>query len=407
MISLLARLFIKQSGDEQAVRKAYGILCGAVGIGFNVLLFIGKFFAGTLAGSIAITADAFNNLSDAGSSFVTLLGFQMAGQKPDSEHPFGHGRIEYLSGLAVSMLILLMGVELAKSSLQKILHPEPVDSSPVVIAILCVSIAVKLYMFSYNRRLGRKLNSSAMEATSMDSLSDSAATLAVLIATLVGHFTGLMIDGWCGILVAAFILWSGFNAAKDTLDPLLGTPPTREFVTQIRDIVMAHKSILGIHDLIVHDYGPGRVMISVHAEVSASENVLELHDEIDNVEKELREKLGCEAVIHMDPIVTDDGITEETRQRVAALVHCIDDEINIHDFRMVVGPTHTNVIFDAVVPFKFRLTDAEVREKIEAAVRALDGNYYAVVNVERPYTYEKTGNAERRSRSFLCMPLTK
>jgi len=386
VISLLARLFIKQSGDEQAVRKAYGILCGAVGIGFNVLLFIGKFFAGTLAGSIAITADAFNNLSDAGSSFVTLLGFQMAGQKPDSEHPFGHGRIEYLSGLAVSMLILLMGVELAKSSLQKILHPEPVDSSPVVIAILCVSIAVKLYMFSYNRRLGRKLNSSAMEATSMDSLSDSAATLAVLIATLVGHFTGLMIDGWCGILVAAFILWSGFNAAKDTLDPLLGTPPTHEFVTQIRDIVMAHKSILGIHDLIVHDYGPGRVMISVHAEVSASENVLELHDEIDNVEKELREKLGCEAVIHMDPIVTDDGITEETRQRVAALVHCIDDEINIHDFRMVVGPTHTNVIFDAVVPFKFRLTDAEVREKIEAAVRALDGNYYAVVNVERPYT---------------------
>ena len=386
MISLLARLFIKQSGDEQAVRKAYGILCGAVGIGFNVLLFIGKFFAGTLAGSIAITADAFNNLSDAGSSFVTLLGFQMAGQKPDSEHPFGHGRIEYLSGLAVSMLILLMGVELAKSSLQKIRHPEPVDSSPVVIAILCVSIAVKLYMFSYNRRLGRKLNSSAMEAISMDSLSDSAATLAVLIATLVGHFTGLMIDGWCGILVAAFILWSGFNAAKDTLDPLLGTPPTREFVTQIRDIVMAHKSILGIHDLIVHDYGPGRVMISVHAEVSASENVLELHDEIDNVEKELREKLGCEAVIHMDPIVTDDGITEETRQRVAALVHCIDDEINIHDFRMVVGPTHTNVIFDAVVPFKFRLTDAEVREKIEAAVRALDGNYYAVVNVERPYT---------------------
>ena len=386
MISLLARLFIKQSGDEQAVRKAYGILCGAVGIGFNVLLFIGKFFAGTLAGSIAITADAFNNLSDAGSSFVTLLGFQMAGQKPDSEHPFGHGRIEYLSGLAVSMLILLMGVELAKSSLQKILHPEPVDSSPVVIAILCVSIAVKLYMFSYNRRLGRKLNSSAMEATSMDSLSDSAATLAVLIATLVGHFTGLMIDGWCGILVAAFILWSGFNAAKDTLDPLLGTPPTREFVTQIRDIVMAHKSILGIHDLIVHDYGPGRVMISVHAEVSASENVLELHDEIDNVEKELREKLGCEAVIHMDPIVTDDGVTKETRERVAALVHCIDDEISIHDFRMVAGPSHTNVIFDAVVPYGFRLTDSEVEEKIKSAVRTLDGNYFAVVKVERSYT---------------------
>ena len=387
MISLLARQFLKTEGrDEAALRKEYGILCGAVGIALNVLLFAGKFFAGTLSGSIAITADAFNNLSDAGSSFVTLLGFQLAGQKPDSDHPFGHGRIEYLSGLAVSMLILLMGFELAKSSLDKILHPAPVDSSWLVIAILCVSIAVKLYMSFYNRSLGKKLNAPAMLATAADSLSDSVATTAVLIATLVGRFSGLMIDGWCGILVAAFILWSGFNAAKDTIHPLLGTPPTREFVMQIRDIVMAHKSILGIHDLIVHDYGPGRVMISVHAEVSASENVLELHDEIDNVEKELREKLGCEAVIHMDPIVTDDGITEETRQRVAALVRCIDDEITIHDFRMVAGPTHTNVIFDAVVPFHFRLTDAEVREKIETAVRTLDGNYYAVVNVERPYT---------------------
>ena len=386
MIALLAKLFIKDNGGEQAVRKAYGILCGAVGIGFNVLLFIGKFFAGTLSGSIAITADAFNNLSDAGSSFVTLLGFQLAGQKPDSDHPFGHGRIEYLSGLAVSMLILLMGFELAKSSLDKILHPAPVDSSWLVIAILCVSIAVKLYMSFYNRSLGKKLNAPAMLATAADSLSDSVATTAVLIATLVGRFSGLMIDGWCGILVAAFILWSGFNAAKDTINPLLGTPPTHEFVDQIKHLVMAHPAIIGIHDLIVHDYGPGRVMISLHAEVSASENVLELHDEIDNVESELREKLGCEAVIHMDPIVTDDGITEETRERVAALVHCIDDAINIHDFRMVAGPSHTNVIFDAVVPYGFRLTDSEVEEKIKTAVRTLDGNYFAVVKVERSYT---------------------
>ena len=387
MISFLARLFIKTEGKSQAaVRKAYGILCGAVGIGFNVLLFLGKFFAGTLTGSIAITADAFNNLSDAGSSFVTLLGFQLAGQKPDPEHPFGHGRIEYLSGLVVSVLILLMGLELARSSLDKILHPEPVDFSPLVVVILCVSIAVKLYMAFYNRRLGKKLNSSAMEATSADSLSDSAATTAVLVATLVGHFTGWMIDGWCGILVAAFILWSGFNAAKDTLDPLLGTPPTAEFVEEIRQIVMAHKTILGIHDLIVHDYGPGRVMISLHAEVSASENVMDLHDEIDNVESELKKKLGCEAVIHMDPIVTDDGITQETRKKVAALVRCIDNQISIHDFRMVAGPTHTNVIFDAVVPFGFRLSDSEVVEKIQAAVRTLDGNYFAVVTVDRSYT---------------------
>ena len=387
MISLLARLFVKTDGrDPAAVRKAYGILCGAVGIGFNVLLFLGKFFAGTIAGSIAITADAFNNLSDAGSSFVTMLGFQLAGQKPDSDHPFGHGRIEYLSGLAVSMLILLMGFELAKSSLDKILHPEPVDSSPLVIAILCVSIAVKLYMAFYNHRLGKQLNSAAMEATGADSLSDSVATSAVLLATLVGHFTGWMIDGWCGILVAAFILWSGFNAAKDTIDPLLGTPPTPEFVDEIKNLVMAHPAIVGIHDLIVHDYGPGRVMISLHAEVSASGNVLDLHDEIDNVESELREKLGCEAVIHMDPIVTDDGVTGETRKRVASLVHCIDDEINIHDFRMVAGPSHTNVIFDAVVPYGFRLTDSEVEEKIKTAVRTLDGNYFAVVKVERSYT---------------------
>ena len=387
MISLLARLFLKPEGrDEAALRKGYGMLCGAVGIGLNILLFAGKFFAGTIAGSIAITADAFNNLSDAGSSFVTLLGFQLAGQKPDSDHPFGHGRIEYLSGLAVSMLIILMGFELAKSSLDKILHPAPVDSSWLVIAILCVSICVKLYMAFYNRSLGKKLNAPAMLATAADSLSDSIATTAVLIATLVGRFSGLMIDGWCGILVAAFILWSGFNAAKDTVNPLLGTPPTHEFVDEIKNLVMAHPAIIGIHDLIVHDYGPGRVMISLHAEVSASENVLELHDEIDNVEKELREKLGCEAVIHMDPIVTDDGVTGETRERVAALVHCIDDEINIHDFRMVAGPSHTNVIFDAVVPYGFRLTDSEVEDKIKTAVRTLDGNYFAVVKVERSYT---------------------
>ena len=387
MISLLARLFLKPEGrDETALRKGYGILCGAVGIGLHILLFAGKFFAGTIAGSIAITADAFNNLSDAGSSFVTLLGFQLAGQKPDSDHPFGHGRIEYLSGLAVSMLIILMGFELAKSSLDKILHPAPVDSSWLVIAILCVSICVKLYMAFYNRSLGKKLNAPAMLATAADSLSDSIATTAVLIATLVGRFSGLMIDGWCGILVAAFILWSGFNAAKDTVNPLLGTPPTHEFVEQIKELVMAHPAIIGIHDLIVHDYGPGRVMISLHAEVSASGNVLDLHDEIDNVESELREKLGCEAVIHMDPIVTDDGVTGETRKRVASLVHCIDDEINIHDFRMVAGPSHTNVIFDAVVPYGFRLTDSEVEEKIKTAVRTLDGNYFAVVKVERSYT---------------------
>ncbi|MEG2175314.1 MAG: cation diffusion facilitator family transporter [Oscillibacter sp.] len=388
MISLLARIFIKDRDNIESlsVRRAYGVLCGATGIVLNILLFAGKFAAGTLSGSIAITADAFNNLSDAGSSFVTLLGFRLAGQKPDEDHPFGHGRMEYLSGLVVSLLILLMGLELAKFSVDKILHPMPVESSPLILAILAVSVAVKLYMFFYNKKLGKRLYSPAMEATALDSFSDCLATTAVFIATVVGQLTHLVIDGWCGILVALFILWSGFNAAKDTLDPLLGTAPTAEFVTRIRNLVMAHGEILGLHDLVVHDYGPGRTMISLHAEVSATGNVLHLHDEIDNVERELKEKLGCEAVIHMDPIVTDDGITEETRERVAALAKCIDDAISIHDFRMVTGPTHTNVIFDAVVPFHFRLSDLEVEKKIKTAVRTLDGNYFAVVKVEKSYT---------------------
>lgn len=387
MITLLSRLLIHPDGrDGAALRKAYGVLCGAVGIFLNALLFAGKLLAGTLAGSVAITADAFNNLSDAASSAITLLGFHLAGQKADAHHPFGHGRIEYLSGLGVAVLILLMGWELLQSSLTKILHPAPVTASPLVIAILCVSVGVKLYMAFYNWRLGKRLDSAAMRATATDSLCDSIATSAVLAATLIGHFTGKMIDGWAGALVAAFILWSGAKAAKETADPLLGTPPTREFVSRIRELVMAHPGIIGIHDLIVHDYGPGRVMISLHAEVPAGQDVLALHDEIDNVEKELREQLGCEAVIHMDPVVTDDGITEETRRRVADLVRCIDDDISIHDFRMVTGPTHTNVIFDAVVPYHFRLSDQQVAQKIRDAVRALDGSYYAVVQVERSYT---------------------
>ena len=387
MISLLARFFCKSDGKSPAqLRTAYGILCGAVGIGLNLLLFLGKFFAGTLSGSVAITADAFNNLSDAGSSVVTLLGFRIAAKAPDPGHPFGHGRAEYLSGLAVSMLILLMGVELAKESLNKILHPALVEFSWLVIGILAASICVKLYMAMYNRSLGKKLSAPALLAAAADSLGDCMSTSAVLVATLIGHYFQLPVDGWVGILVALFIFKGGIDAAKDTIDPLLGKPPTPEFVKEIENLVMAHKEISGIHDLVVHDYGPGRVMISLHAEVPANEDVLALHDEIDNVEKELREKLGCDAVIHMDPVVTDDGVTEETRRRVQTLIHCIDDAIDIHDFRMVAGPTHTNLIFDAVVPFGFRLTDQEVEQKIRSAVRALDGNYYAVVNVERSYT---------------------
>ncbi len=387
MIEFLARVFIRHRDtlSPSALRQAYGQLCGAVGIGLNLLLFAGKLFAGTISGSIAITADAFNNLSDAGSSVVTLLGFRLAGRKPDPEHPFGHGRMEYISGLAVAGLILLMGVELGKSSLKKILSPEEIVSSPLVLAILAVSVAVKLYMFYYNRSIGKKIKSAAMSATATDSLSDAVSTTAVLIATLVGQFTGLNIDGWVGLLVALFILFSAYKAAKETLSPLLGQTPDPEFVDRIEQIVLSYPEVLNIHDLIVHDYGPGRVMISLHAEVSADGDLLQLHDVIDNAEHRLKKELGCMAVIHMDPIITNDAHTDALRMAVAEKVKTIDPRLTIHDFRTVSGPTHTNLIFDVVVPYDVKLTADEVRRRIGALVKELDENYFAVVQVDNSY----------------------
>ena len=387
MIEFLARVFIRHRDglSPSALRQAYGQLCGAVGIGLNLLLFAGKLFAGTISGSIAITADAFNNLSDAGSSLVTLLGFRLAGRKPDPEHPFGHGRMEYISGLAVAGLILLMGVELGKSSLKKILSPEEIVSSPLVLAILAVSVAVKLYMFYYNRSIGRKIKSAAMSATATDSLSDAVSTTAVLIATLVGQFTGLNIDGWVGLLVALFILFSAYKAAKETLSPLLGQTPDPEFVDRIEQIVLSYPEVLNIHDLIVHDYGPGRMMISLHAEVSADGDLLQLHDVIDNAEHRLKKELGCMAVIHMDPIITNDAHTDALRMAVAEKVKSIDPRLTIHDFRTVPGSTHTNLIFDVVVPYDVKLTADEVRRRIGALVKELDENYFAVVQVDNSY----------------------
>ena len=387
MIHFLAKHLIKdhENISSPAVRRAYGILCGCVGIGLNLLLFVGKLLAGILSRSIAVTADAVNNLSDAGSSVVTLLGFKLAAQEPDQDHPFGHGRLEYISGLVVSMVILLMGVELGKTSLEKILHPEPVDFSPVVAVILCASILVKLYMVLYNRRIGKRIHSAAMAATAADSLSDCLATSAVLLGTLAGHFLDLHIDGWCGAAVALFILWSGFGAARETINPLLGQPPSPEFVEQIRSLVRAQPQIIGIHDLIVHDYGPGRRILSLHAEVPASGDILALHDVVDALEKQLNEKLGCLATIHMDPVVNDGGATTEARERVQAVVQVIDPGISIHDFRMVPGPTHTKLIFDAEVPYQCTLPDQEIRRRIQSAVQALDEAWSAVVEVEKSY----------------------
>lgn len=387
MVTLLAKWFIrnKDSLTEGQLRHKYGILCGALGVFLNIVLFAFKFFAGTLSGSIAITADAFNNLSDAGSSVVTLLGFKLANQKPDKEHPFGHGRMEYLSGLLVSMLIIYMGIELGKSSFSKILHPEEVVFSVVAVVILVASIAVKMYMGLYNRSVGKKINSAAMVATAADCFSDCLSTVAVLAATFVAHFAKIYIDGYVGLVVAVLIFIAGFRAAKETLSPLLGQAPEQDFVQEIYALVMKYEDVVGIHDLVVHDYGPGRRMISLHAEVPSHKDIMKLHDMVDNAEMELREKLNCEAVIHMDPIVTNDSITKETRERVALLVSAIDPEFTIHDFRMVAGPTHTNVIFDVVVPHGCKLSASEVEERVKKSVRALDGNYFAVIKVESSY----------------------
>ena len=388
MIELLARWFIphRDNTADGAVRRAYGTLCGAVGIGLNVLLFIGKFFAGQLSGSIAVTADAFNNLSDAGSSAVTLLGFRLAGKKPDPDHPFGHGRIEYISGLIVAGLILLMGVELAKSSFDKILHPEEVTFSALAVVILAVSVAVKLYMWHYNRRIGGKIRSAAMEATASDSLSDAAATSAVLLAMLIGRWTGLAVDGYVGMVVALFILFSAYKAAKETLSPLLGQAPDPELVQHIRDIVEEHDTVVGIHDLVVHDYGPGRQMVSLHAEVPASGDILQLHDVIDNIERELHEKLHVQAVIHMDPIVTDDETVDALRRQVAELVRQVEPRMTVHDLRVIRGTTHTNLVFDAVLPLDAAITPAEAGRRIREKVAELDGDNYAVVTVEHSFT---------------------
>ena len=385
MITLLSKIFIKGSDDisSPAVRKAYGMLCSIVGILLNILLFAGKYIAGTIAGSIAVTADAFNNLSDAGSSVITLLGFRMASKKPDPDHPFGHGRIEYLSGLAVSMIIIVVGVQLGLESIDKIRTPEAVDASLLPMLILAASICVKGYMFLYNRSVGRRINSPGMLATSMDSLTDSIATLVVLIGMLINRFTGVNIDGWAGAAVALFIIYSGFSAAKDTISPLLGSAPDPELVQRIVDIVMAYPEVL--HDLMVHDYGPGRLMVSLHAEVPGNGDIYELHDAIDTAEYELQKELGCTAVIHMDPVSTDDTKTGKMRDELKEAVDGLGYGITIHDFRIVDGPTHTNVIFDAVLPNDSPLTEDEAKSALETLVNSLWENCHPKVHIDRPF----------------------
>ena len=388
MITFMASLFIKDSKNykEPSVRQAYGVLSGAVGIGLNILLFFGKWLAGMISGSIAITADAFNNLSDAGSSIITLIGFRLSGQEPDPEHPFGHGRMEYISGLLVSVAILVMGFELIGSSIGKLRSPEPIESSALVFGILIASILVKLYMFFYNHSLSKKIESAAMKATSVDSLSDTVATTLVLIATLISKYTGLLLDGWFGILVGLFILYTGGSTLKETIDLLLGQPPKQEFIDEVKEIVLGHSMVHGVHDLIVHDYGPGRVMISLHAEVDVNGDIQDIHEQIDHIEHELQEKLHCSATIHMDPIVTDDKEVLAMKAKVEEMVHFLDESFSMHDFRMVKGSTRTNLIFDVEVPRKTSYTDNEIVNWLKERIHELPGSkYFAVSQIDHEY----------------------
>lgn len=386
MITLLSRLFIKdsQNYENSEVRGKYGFLCSVTGIVLNLLLFAAKMLAGFLANSVSVLADAFNNLSDAGSSLVTLFGFKAASKKADSDHPFGHGRYEYIAGLVVSVLIVVMGVEFIKSSVTKI--ASGVDDTRftlVTAGILALSILVKVYIFVFNKGVGKKISSPALLATGTDALSDCIATFAIIVSALISHFTDFAADGWCGLIVSFMIIAAGLNAARETINPLLGQPPSKEFVEKVEEILMAHDEIVGIHDLVVHDYAPGHIMISVHAEISDKSDIVEAHELIDNVEREISEKLSCEAVIHMDPISTDDERVNLVKQKVCEVLLGIHEDVTIHDFRMVDGNTLTNLIFDIVVPFDVKMDADQIKAETDRLVKTIDKKYNAVVDVDR------------------------
>jgi cation diffusion facilitator family transporter len=388
MIKLLSKFFIKNRDDISSpeVRRQYGVLCGGIGIFLNIVLFALKLFVGILTGSVAVTADAVNNISDAGSSLVTMIGFRLAGKKPDPEHPFGHGRIEYISGLIVAMLIFVMGFELLTSSFNAITNPEATELNTVALIILIFSVFVKLYMFFYNRACGTKINSAAMKATASDSLGDAAATTAVLVSLIVSKMTGWLIDGYMGILVALFILFAGYRAAKETIEPLLGLRPEKELIDELEKTVLSYEPIEGVHDVILHDYGPGRRFLSLHAEVPMDCDILFVHDVIDNIEIEIYNKFGIETVIHMDPINTKDERINCIKAEVTRLLRGLNEDMKSHDYRIVPGNTHTNVLFDIVIPADSK-TDAEaVKLAVSTAVTAIDPLYRCVIKIDRDYS---------------------
>ena len=389
MVEWILKHFVRdyKNVEDPRVRESYGKLGSITGIGANLLLFAGKFGVGTATRSVSITADAVNNLSDAGSSVISLISFRLSGKPADKEHPFGHARIEYIASMLVALLILLLGGELARSSVEKILHPEPVLFSAAMIWVLAGSILVKLGLFAFNRSLGRRISSPVMEATAADSLSDVMATSGVLIATVAGQLTHLALDGWMGVVVAGFILWSGVGIIRDAMDKLLGDAPSSQLIRMIEKFVMDYDGIIGVHDLVVHNYGPGRCFASVHAEVPASENILISHDIIDNIERDITQKHGIHLVIHLDPVVTDDPEVDALRARVRETVAGMGPELSIHDFRMVKGATHCNLIFDVAVPLGCPIKDQDLLDALSREIRSW-GDYYPVITLDRTYASE-------------------
>ena len=387
MTKLLVRLFVKDSENvkDPAVRIRYGYLGSVTGIVLNVLLFAGKLAAGIISGAISVTADAFNNLSDAGSSIMSLVGFKMAAQPADEEHPFGHGRMEYVSGLVISFLIMLMGFELAQSSIEKIFRPQEMSFSWLTLTVLIVSVAVKLWMGLFNRNLGKRINSTSMKAAAADSISDCISTSAVIAALMVLYFFDVNIDSYIGLAVALFIFYNGINTFRDSLTPLLGTKPDKEFVLEITGRVESYEGIVGTHDMIVHDYGVGNLIISMHAEVPMEMDFKSAHELIDKIEDDLKKQYKCLVTIHMDPVAINDEKAMAVKAQVAEIVRQIDSRMSIHDFRMTDGKDRDNLIFDVVVPFKLDMTDAEVRETIGKRVSEIDKAYYCVINIDKDY----------------------
>lgn len=391
-MNLLIKKFIKnyKDVDNITVRNDYGKFSSIMGIIFNIVLFSIKLIAGMITGSVAIIADAVNNLSDASSSIISFIGFKLASKPADSDHPYGHGRYEYISALVVACLILAIGFEILKSSFDKVLHPASINASFISIIILIISILLKFYMMYFNTKTGKLIKSKTLIATAQDSRNDVISTSAVLISIIIALIFNINLDGYIGLLVAIFILISGFNLVKDTLNPILGQAPDPEVIKELSEIIESYEYVIGIHDLIVHDYGPGNTFASVHCEVDSKIDVILAHDQIDNIEHDVFNKTNIHLVIHYDPIVTDDGVTSEIREKLSQIVSKINSKMSVHDVRVVPGPTHTNIVFDVVVPHEVTYTEKELRQMITSEVHKINKKYFCVITFDLEYaSYEQ------------------